>query len=51
MHATAAVTTSGIQGAGDKRKQYAQNTCVGEKCDDRGCDGDEDSNSYLEQSK
>ena len=50
MHATATVTILGIQGTG----QISENTlkvctCVGENCDDRGCDCDEDSNSYLEQ--
>ena len=52
MHATGAVTTLGIQGvAQTRKKQYTQNNCVGEQCDNRGCDCDEDSYSCLEQSQ
>ena len=37
------------RGSSNKKKQCAQNNCVGEQCDNRGCDCDEDSYSYLEQ--
>ena len=36
-------------GSSNKKKQCVQNTCVGEQCDIRGCDCDEDSYSYLEK--
>ena len=38
------------RGSSNKKKnQCAQNNCVGEQCDNRGCDCDEDSNSHLEK--
>ena len=37
------------RGSSNKKKQCAQNNCVNEQCDNRGCNGDEDSYSYLEQ--
>ena len=32
-----------------RKKQCDQNTCVGEQCDIRGCDCEEDSYSYQEK--
>ena len=37
------------RGSSNKKKQCAQNNCVGEQCDNKGCDCDEDSYSHLEE--